>query len=860
MLCSTCHFPSSPTGRYCSFCGARQVAAAQNGPDLWLDAAKDRDLFERLSALTPDLMYVLDVVEERYRFVNDAVLRFLGCTREELMGPRGVQFVIESMHPEDRRQTMARHEELVRAYGERADPADDRRAERFDYRLRDSQGRWRWLQSWGAIFSRTEGGRVRQIWGIARDVSDQRDAEESVRLNEGRLRLALDMARMLSWDWMVGSNEVAFSADYGEFFGLPPTGLVVKNDETILEPVHPADREGVLRAFQSLLEGGGEFRVEFRGLPRDGEHAWYLARGRIRETLDGKPSRMIGITQDITLIKKAEGVLRRSNEELENRVRLRTAELQKANSLLQATMDSTLDGLLVVDLQRQVSGANRKFYEMWQIPDLADRRDHDVLLAAAKDQLLAPEAFVGKVRELFADPERECLDTLEFKDGRTFERLSGPHVLNGEVVGRVCSFRDVTEQKRTEESLAKQHRKLSTLSLTLSGEPSDIFERTVRILGDMFQVRVVCLSEVVGQELYFRAVYVDGNVSRDAGSCPLNITPCVTVETDKAIRVFDRVQERFPLASFLKDHNAVAYCGFPALSADGRVVAVTCLLDDKPREFTPEDQEILQLFGQRIAAEVERQRHLIEREKAEEQVLEFRVELAHVARLGTMGEMASGLAHELNQPLAALAMYASAAQQLASRFDSDELQKLLARIGEQSLRAGEIVRRMRSFVSRSPFRRAPTDVHPLIRDVLSILESDLRHNGVELRLDFDERLPPAFVDGIQIQQVLVNLIRNAIEALSRNDSGARLLSISTDSAETGVRVSVADTGCGLAPEIAANLFQPFQTTKPAGLGLGLAICRTLVEAHEGRIDCRPNPEGGTVFFFVLPIAQEQAVE
>lgn len=171
-----------------------------------------------------------------------------------------------------------------------------------------------------------------------------------------------------------------------------------------------------------------------------------------------------------------------------------------------------------------------------------------------------------------------------------------------------------------ERTRAQQLKRLSEVSLALSGDPMEVFEQVVRTIGELFDVRVVCMSEIVGQELRFKAVYVKGQVFRDAGGCPLAITPCATVEQTNDLRVFERVMERFPEASFLKDHEAFAYCGFPALDSQGHVVAVTCLLDDKPHAFTEEDQALLRTFGQRIAAEVERSRFLAERKQAEERL------------------------------------------------------------------------------------------------------------------------------------------------------------------------------------------------------------------------------------------------
>ena len=153
-------------------------------------------------------------------------------------------------------------------------------------------------------------------------------------------------------------------------------------------------------------------------------------------------------------------------------------------------------------------------------------------------------------------------------------------------------------------------KKLFELSLTLSGDPIDIFKQTAKMIGELLEVKIVCLSEIEGKQLNFLAIYLDGEIYCNAGSCPLAVTPCATVEETKDFRVYDHVQERFPEATFLKDHNAFAYCGFPSLDNLGNVVAITCLLDDKAHDFTEEDHELLRIFGQRIGMEIERKRNI----------------------------------------------------------------------------------------------------------------------------------------------------------------------------------------------------------------------------------------------------------
>lgn len=165
-------------------------------------------------------------------------------------------------------------------------------------------------------------------------------------------------------------------------------------------------------------------------------------------------------------------------------------------------------------------------------------------------------------------------------------------------------------------------KKLYELSMTISGDPVDVFKHIARIIGELFELKIVCLSKINGDTLDFLAIYHEGKIFTDAGSCELAITPCATVEMTQDVRIYDRVKEQFPDAAFLQQHNAYSYCGFPCLGNDGKVKAVTCLLDDKPREYTEEDVEILRIFGQRIGMEIERQEH-IQSVKESQQRIEF---------------------------------------------------------------------------------------------------------------------------------------------------------------------------------------------------------------------------------------------
>ena len=240
---------------------------------------------------------------------------------------------------------------------------------------------------------------------------------------------------------------------------------------------------------------------------------------------------------------------------------------------------------------------------------------------------------------------------------------------------------------------------------------------------------------------------------------------------------------------------------------------------------------------------------------AEEQAREARERMMHVSRLATMGEMATGIAHELNQPLAAITTYAQAAKRLlkASPPGLDDVGEALDQIAAQGLRAGEIIRRLRSLVRNRETQRETTHINGLIEELGTLTRADARLNDVRITLDLAPDLPLAELDRIQIQQVLLNLVGNAVQALESTSSADREVVISTGlGAEGDVEVRVRDTGPGVSNDMLGKLFLPFATTKADGTGLGLAISRSIIEAHKGKLEYSPNLPQGACFVFRLP--------
>lgn len=240
--------------------------------------------------------------------------------------------------------------------------------------------------------------------------------------------------------------------------------------------------------------------------------------------------------------------------------------------------------------------------------------------------------------------------------------------------------------------------------------------------------------------------------------------------------------------------------------------------------------------------------------QVQDQLKQLQAELAHVGRLSTMGELATGLAHELNQPLASLKLYAQTCRDLlGSGASLDQLRQPLEDISNLAQQASEIIRRLRRFIRRRPPCRSTASINRLVQEVVDLTEFEWRKHDVVVRLELADGLPPVVVDSTQIQQVILNLLRNAIQALEGEPVEQRRITLRTIRFEENlVLVAVHDTGPGVPEEMAARVFEPFVTTKPDGMGVGLAISRNIVDDHGGQLWYSPNAPAGSVFQFTLP--------
>lgn len=252
-------------------------------------------------------------------------------------------------------------------------------------------------------------------------------------------------------------------------------------------------------------------------------------------------------------------------------------------------------------------------------------------------------------------------------------------------------------------------------------------------------------------------------------------------------------------------------------------------------------------------------RDITGKKRAEEEVRTHNTELAHVSRLTVMCEMASTLAHELNQPLSAISNYTRGCMRRIRSASSttEEILAAMELVCVQAERAGDIIRSVRAFVKKGESSRMPSEINGIVRDTVRFAEPEARQHGVGIRLRLAEQLPPVLADAIQIEQVILNIVRNAIEAMDGIEFGRREIVIETAPNEGDViEVRVTDTGPGMSSAQFDAVFDPFFTTKPSGMGMGLTISRSIIEAHGGRLWATPNAGGGLTFQFKLPMMSE----
>lgn len=384
---------------------------------------------------------------------------------------------------------------------------------------------------------------------------------------------------------------------------------------------------------------------------------------------------------------------------------------------------------------------------------------------------------------------------------------------------------------------------------TSSTVGSDFLRSLVKHLASAFRARYAVIVEHLDEPVtrvrtlaFWTGEHLGEDVEYEVAG-----TPCEAAARGEFVYHAGGVQRLFPNDSMLADLKVESYCAVPLSNSSGRILGHVAILDEKPLAENLCQNPALQIFAARAAAELERR-------QTEERIAQMQTDLARAYRLVSMGEMASTLAHEIDQPLGVIANDAQACLRgmRSGQLDSDETLAALDEIASEALRTGEIVRRIRQFVSKRAPQRSTVAINELVRQVVGLVDLEIRRRRVALELDLEEFLPKSHVDRIQIQQVLLNLIQNAFDAMDANDTEGRL-TLRTRSAEDAVWVSVSDNGKEVPRDQMRRIFEPYYTTKDDGVGMGLSISRSIVHWHDGVLRARARPDGGMTFEFSLPL-------
>jgi len=559
----------------------------------------------------------------------------------------------------------------------------------------------------------------------------------------------------------------------------------------LLASVHPDDRTRVIYAVESAQLAGIPFEGEFRVILPDGKERWVVTRGKT--VSEARGMRRMGVVLDITERKRAEGSLRESEERF--RIMANTAPVMI-----------------------WMSGTNKRcdyFNNRWL--DFTGRT-------------LEQELGDGWAKGVHRDDLERCLEIYrnsfdarqEFTMEYRLRRWDGEYgwVLNhgvprfepaGIFLGYIGSCIDVTERKHAEEKFR----------LAVEASPSAIVMTN--------QQGKIVLVNAQAESLfgYLRDELIDQPVEilvpeRFRASHPAHRAEFCAASQPRAMGA-----GRDLFARRKDGTERLVEIGLAPIHTQEGILALTAILD------------------------------ITERRRAELELREQQLNLVHMSRVSTMGELAASLAHELNQPLTAILSNAQAAQRFlaANPTDLEEVREILKDIVQDNSRAGEVIHRMRALVKKGELDIMPLDLAALIRDVVLLVRSDATLHNIHVSLEVDTHLPPVRGDKVQLQQVTLNLLLNAFDAM--HDCPPDKREIHVRAARDGgrmVEITVADHGAGLTIDKLEKIFQPFYTTKHDGLGLGLSISRSIIEAHGGRLWADNNPDRGATFYFTLPVS------
>ncbi len=633
---------------------------------------------------------------------------------------------------------------------------------------------------------------------LRKEIAERERAEEALRRSEDRLRLVIDTIPQQIW-----SGPPDGSLDFCNAQWRSDTGLTLEElqGDGWQRMLHPDDRERVVRAWQESVANGTPYEQEERHRGADGKYHWFLARGVPLRDSEGRIIRWYGTNTDIEDRRRAEQELRQSEEHI------------------RAILEYSPNWIFLKDTEGRYLLVNREIERVFGTSQQQ--------IKGKTDSEIFPPEQAAEYRANDLKVLRAGL-TMEFEEIALLE--DGPHTsivhkfplfdTHGNIYATGGVATDITERKRAEEARRYSEEQYRTVVETATDAVVSIDENSKILFVSPATTKIFGYdtSELIGRPL-------------------MMLMP-------ESLRKLHKAGFRRYLAT-----------GERHLNWQG---AELTALRKNGQEF-PVEVSFGEIIGNGHKVFTGFIRDISEKKRAEEALQEAQDKLAHVTRVLAMGELAAAIAHEVNQPLTAIVTNAnfSLRQLKGSTANLDELRMAITEIVNDATRASAVISRIRGLLVKGSPRRTELDINDVIQDVLTLLRNELTRNRVSLRTDLASNLPRVPGDPVQLQQVLINLVVNAIEAMRTSTDRPRELQIRSAKNADGILVQVQDSGPGIAPELADRIFEPFFTTKAEGIGMGLSISRSIIESHGGQLSIVPGSHG-SVFQFTLPIDPNDA--
>jgi PAS domain S-box-containing protein len=621
------------------------------------------------------------------------------------------------------------------------------------------------------------------------DITERKQAQQLLKNKEQMLSESQRIAHIGSWSMNLATDFISWSEEMYRIFGVTPESFE-HSLKAFIDLIHPDDRAAMEMWNNDCINGKEPPEIDFRIMLPDGSIRFIRSSGGLQCDKLNNPLRLVGSAQDITERKQMEDELKASEARLRSII--------KVSPVPMALYDQQSNTTFLNPAFVQTFG-----YDADDIPTLADWR-------------------------LKAYPDQDYRSWVEATWHTTLEKAKQEQV----------------EFPPLELAIRCKNDSIKTVLVTAAEIHHDFTGEHLVILYDITKLKQI--------EAKLNAIFnasVEGIITIDMSDTIVSAN--AAVET-----IFGYKPEQLVGCSISKLMPlSPRYSLVPALQSAGQIQEVegkhkngsVVPLDLSIAEFTVDGAH----YFTHIVRDISKRKH---REQEDKEHLD---ELAHVTRLGLMGEMASGIAHEINQPLSAIATYAQVSLNLIKAEDPDlvKLSEIIAKTQQQALRAGNIIHRMREFIKPNKTNNSSADINQLIHNAVDLCTADLKQSDIKLTVELEKNLPPIHVDHVQIEQVIINLIRNSIDAL-KNSSAEKQPHVIIHSQlipDNAIRVRVKDNGPGLDEDQQQKMVMPFYTTKANGMGMGLSISRSLIEAHKGTLHFNSKLEKGTTFYFTLPL-------